>query len=316
MPPEYQRVYYLWQLRYDCCATYIDLPTTTDTSRPGHTFNFCPLGVRRIDKNFQYWMLCREYTTVWLVAIWTTITGNTDNCDRWHLPVPCGESLVTCQKCHHVGHLPAFCPIIPDARSLPLGDSTANKGQRAHSNALGGGALVTDIKQIHPDLLRQIQDEAVSIMQSIEALSRGPEVNPQQNRSMSLGYHTTPMHSQASVQHFGTDPYRNIASQNPYGTPVGHYQQQQTDVPARLQKIPTPMPSSAMKLSKIIAADDPFVDKKPEEVRVEKEQPHGPTITESPEPAPVNLEAADGGKKPKKGRKGARAPGAPCAACK
>lgn len=35
----------------------------------GHTFNFCPLSVRLVDKDYQYWMICREYTLVLSVLI-------------------------------------------------------------------------------------------------------------------------------------------------------------------------------------------------------------------------------------------------------
>ncbi|KJX96336.1 hypothetical protein TI39_contig671g00010 [Zymoseptoria brevis] len=113
-----------------------------------------PLGVKILDKTYQYWMLCH-------------------NCDRWHLPQPCYQDLVKCSRCPHFGHLPLFCPIDPLPRTKPLGDPKPNAGdsqnKKDDDNATPSERiasppprmLVEDISKIHPDLLRKISTQAV-----------------------------------------------------------------------------------------------------------------------------------------------------------
>lgn len=190
----------------------------------GHTFAFCPLSVTLVVKDYEYWMLCH-------------------NCDKWHLPRPCAIELVHCPKCHNVGHLPTFCPLNPSARGRPLGDSTAVVFP-------AGTALVRDIKQVHPDLIHQIQADAIWGMQPPAMspsgnLGKFVAVAPQKSPSSSTYRQILP--SMAATGH-GYQRTKSSGSemQSPSGN-AHNCRHPNQYLSAEPMNFPTPVPSSATK---------------------------------------------------------------------
>lgn len=242
------------------------------------------------------------------------LTLVTDNCDKWHLPKPCDKALVTCSNCNHIGHLPTFCPQFPNARLRPLGDSTVVKRQRTDStkseygNADIGMPLVRDISKVHPELIRQIQAQAVSAAQTSGNLMEQQHAMEQREP---LDYQSRPHSTFNALNHHQRITSSSNAVLSPYANSYGHPKPHEQYLNAELQNLPTPLPSSAIKPAGVVAAADaPIADA--EEPHNHLHAPHRADASENTSVGLITSDTAETTKTGRWSRKGTPA----CAACR
>lgn len=257
-------------------------------------------------------MLCRELTIRNNSSLWRSrLTSKRDNCDRWHLPQPCELVMVTCTNCRNKGHMPTFCPLFPNARQWPPGDPSLAARPQSTSIEDGGVnessygmALVQDINKIHPDLLRQIQTQAISIICRQEETQQGRPALPTYQSTSNFPepraqhQHVHSLHRPVTQVHLGSFTDQRIFQQHP---------------PTDSQELPTPMPSSAIKPGFVIEpAEAPSADG--QEARTQG--PHARYNNgKSPDEIAVSLPAPETAKKHKSSRK-TRSQTSTCVSCK
>lgn len=164
-------------------------------------------------------------------------------------------------------------------------------------------SLVQDITKVHPDLLGEIQTQAISALYKQDA--------SRIERSIMPAYRSIPESATLMVQHQHAHSFSRPMARNSLVEPPDQRLNQQYQ-PADAQDLPTPMPSSAIKPGFIVAAADTFAADGSD---IFTPNTHAPNSTESPNEIATGLPVPEAVKELKSGRK-TRSQTMPCAKCK